>query len=100
VHVAGGEIAPGGGNAYLRLSEIVIVKTYRSQHGPACGLANTIYHGGRITATFIIGHRELLNADLSDLVIIDSVIDPECQKKCHASTGDIDQHLLSEASAY
>jgi hypothetical protein len=97
VHVTGGEVAPGRGNAYLRLPEIVIVKTYRSQHGPACGLANTIYHGGRITATLIIGHRKLLNTDLSDFAIIDNVMDSECQKKRHASTDDIDQHLLNRS---
>ncbi len=54
--VAGGDHAPGGGDTNLRLLKILILETYRSQHGTARCLLDTVDHDLRVFAKFFLGH--------------------------------------------
>jgi hypothetical protein len=69
VHIARGDHAPGGGDAYLRLLEICIGETDRVQHGTAGCVFDAINNLAGVLADILITHDSVLNAEGSGLYI-------------------------------
>jgi hypothetical protein len=88
VHIAWRHHAPGGGNAYLGLGEVLFTETHGPEHGAAGRIGNAIDNNPRVlsrvyVAVIWLGHKSITPSADGDYPVALSAEQPRRAFACH-----------------